>query len=348
MNVLKKYSLVSCLFCLVIITGCAVNPVTLEREFNIISEEKELSIGRTAHQEITKQFGVYQNQDLQRYVYQVGQKLAAVCHRRDVMYHFTILDTDMENAFALPGGYIYITRGLLAVMNSEAELAGVLGHEIGHVAGRDSAALMSQGMLAQIAVLAGAASAATSSSSSGADIAMASNQLFNAIMLGFSREREYLADEQSVEYCYKCGYDPKQIMSFMRTLSYKSQGPSGVQQYLVTHPYIFDRIARIEAKIKEVQAMESIMGQLHNSPAADKKHKVVLSEKYKSYLDGLAYGPRDRTRHIKLYTVRPGDSFELIAKKTLGSSLKAKQLAYLNGMPVSAQLIPGVTLKIIY
>jgi len=346
MMLFKRYLLTILLSLSFFAGGCMVHPVTLKREFNIISEEKELNIGRTAHLQIIEQFGYYQNPELQRYVDEVGQKLVSVCRRRDITYHFTVLDTEMENAFAVPGGYIYITRGLLAILNSEAELAGVLGHEIGHIVGRDSAALMSQSMIAQIATLAGVAGAAASSSS--ADIAMAANQLFNSIMLGFSREREYLADEQGVEYMFEVGYDPMQIISFMRTISFKSQGPTGVQQYLVTHPYIFDRMARVEAKTKVILAMYNTMGQLQNKYKTTKGSGEVFSEKYKSYLDGLPYGPKDNLRHIKLYTVRTGDTLPLIAKRTLGSSIKARMLAYLNGIPVNTQLIPGAKIKIIY
>jgi len=325
-----------------------VHPVTLEREFNIISEEREIGIGRGAHTEIIKNFGYYQDDQLQRYVYQVGQKLVAVCPRHDISYHFTVIDSDIENAFATPGGYIYISRGLLAIMNSEAELAGVLGHEIGHVAGRDSAALMSQGMLAQIATLAGAAGAAASSGASGGDLAMATNQLFNAIMLGFSREREYLADDQSIEYITACGYDPTQMLQFMRTLSQKSQGPTGVQQYLVTHPYIFDRMAHIEAKIKVLRTMRDTMNQIRNAPAEARASGITEAGRYKQMLDGLAYGPKDQVRRIKLYIVQPGDSLELIARTTLGSALKARELAYINGTQPGTQLVPGATIKTIY
>ncbi|MCP4716684.1 MAG: M48 family metalloprotease [Deltaproteobacteria bacterium] len=326
--------------------GCMVHPITLEQEFNIVGEQKELSIGRNAHPQILQQFGTYHDPRLQRYVNELGQKIVGVCRRRDISYHFSILDDPMVNAFATPGGYIYITRGLLAYLNSEAELAGVLAHEIGHVVGRDSAALMSQGLIAQLATLAGVAGAATSGS--GGDVAMATSQLFNSIMLGFSREREYLADEQSVEYIFNLGYDPLQIKSFLRTLSFMGQGPAGPQQYLVTHPYIFDRISRVESKSKVVAAMHTTMGQLKKSIDTVKGRRLVLAEKYKAYLDGLAFGPKDDLRRIKLYRVRPADSFESIARKTLGSSTKAKLLAELNGIPISAQLIPGAKIKIIY
>jgi len=345
MNNLKKRVLRAAL-AVVCLAGCTVNPVTLENEFNIISEQKEINIGRSAHPQILQQFGYYRNDDLQRYVADIGQKLVCVCRRHDIAYHFTVLDTDMENAFATPGGYVYITRGLLALLNSEAELAGVLGHEVGHIVGRDSATLMSQSMVAQIAVLAGAAGAAASSS--GGDLAMATNQLFNALMLGFSREREYLADEQSVDYMIKAGYDPMQITCFMRTLSFTSQGPTGVQQYLSTHPYIFDRITRVEAKAKVSFAMQNAMDQLQSRSDRGQEGGRILTDKYKEMIDGLAYGPRDNMRHIKLYTVTAGDSFEQIARKTLGSSVHARKLAQLNGMPENAQLIPGARIKTIY
>ncbi len=328
--------------------GCMVHPVTLEQEFNIVSESKEMRIGRNAHHQIVRQFGYYHDPRLQDYVARVGRKLVSVCRRKDIDYTFTVLDSDTVNAFAVPGGFVYVTRGLLAYLNSEAELAGVLGHEIGHVVGRDSAALMSQSLVAQLATLASVAGGAAASSSSGGDVAVATNQLFNTLMLGFSRSREYLADEQSVEYMSAVGYDPLQIISFMRTLSYMSQGPTGPQQYLVTHPYIFDRIARIETKCKVLDTMKSTMGQLSNSPEITPVQGLVREDLYKSYLDGLAYGPKNSLRHIKLYTVLHGDDFPLIARRTLGSAVKAREIALLNGLPDSAPLDPGSTIKIIY
>jgi predicted Zn-dependent protease len=329
-------------------TACTVNPVTLEQEFNIVRESREIDIGRTAHPQILKQFGYYYDQNIQNYVDDIGQRLAAVSRRRDLEYTFTVLDTDMVNAFAVPGGYVYVTRGIMAYFNREAELAGVLAHEIGHIVGRDSATMMSQSLLGQFATLAAIAAGAASSSSSGMDAAIATSQLYSSLMLGFSREREYRADEQSVEYMSQLGYDPFQMASFMRTLSYMGQGPTGPQQYLSTHPYIFDRIARIEAKAKADQAMRSTMRQLHNRDTGGEGQTKVRAEQYKSYLEGMAFGPRERLRHIKLYQVQEGDTFADIARKTMGSAVKAQELALLNGMPEGAQLIPGATLKILH
>lgn len=342
----KIFQLLAACWCLLFIAACSVNPVTFENEFNVVSESKEVSIGRGADPQIIKQFGYYHNAALQDYVETVGQKLARVCRRHDIAYHFTVLDTDMENAFAVPGGYIYITRGLLAMMNNEAELAGVLGHEVGHVVGRDSATLMSQSMIAQIAVLAGAAGAAAGGTSP--DLAAATSQLFNSIMLGYSRTKEYRADEQAVEYVMKAGYDPLQMAAFLHTLSFSSQGYSGVQQYLTTHPYIFDRIARVQATTKVTYAMDSAMDQLQNRPGKAKPRGGIFADRYLAMIDGLAYGPRDSLRHIKIYTVEPGDSFESIARSTMGSSVHAKKLAQLNGLPEGSPLVPGAKIKTIY
>ncbi len=343
---LKRIKDLSVCVCLLWVAGCSINPVTLESEFNVVSESKEVSIGRGADPQIIRQFGYYRNPALQNYVDGVGQKLVRVCRRNDIAYHFTVLDTEMENAFAIPGGYIYITRALLAMMNNEAELAGVLGHEIGHVVGHDSATLMSQSMIAQIAVLAGAAGAATGGASP--ELAAATSQLFNSVMLGYSREKEYRADEQSVEYVMKAGYDPMQMAAFLHTLSFSSQGYTGAQQYLTTHPYIFDRITRVESKAKVTYAMDNAMDQLQNRPGKSAGHGEIFADKYMSMMDGLAYGPKEGLRHIKIYTVAPGDTFESIARKTMGTSVQAKKLAQLNGLPEGSPLVPGIKIKTIY
>lgn len=337
--------LCTCLL-LLCLAGCMVHPVTLKSEFNVVSEERELNIGRQAHPQIIKQFGYYQNEKLQRYVNEVGQRLVAVSRRRDLTYHFTVLDTPIENAFAVPGGYIYITRGLLAFLNSEAELAGVLGHEIGHIVGRDSANQMSQAMLAQIAALAGAAATPASG-----DAAAATGMLLNSIMLGYGREKEYLADVQGIEYMYKAGYDPRQMASFQKNLAQITEGPVGYQVYNSTHPNMLDRMERATAKAKVMMAMNDAMAQINtettNQAMAAQNNMQVLSDKYKEYLDGLAYGPKENLRHIKIYTVQEGDTLPLIAKKTMGSEHYAKELAELNGIPLSMQLVPGTKLKTI-
>ena len=137
------------------------------------------------------------------------------------------------------------------------------------------------------------------------------------------------------------------VRDFMLTLSQIGQGPSGPQQYLTTHPFIFDRISRIESRAKVVRTMQNTMGQLNSKPVnTDTGH--VGADVYLSYIDGLAYGPRNDMRRLKLYTVRRGDTFAQIARRSLGSAHYAKELALLNGMPENASLVPGAVIKTIH
>ena len=134
--------------------ACATNPVTGDREFVAISEAQELSIGREADVEIRSQMGVYADEGLQAFVEEVGRSLAAVSHRPDLDWNFAVVDSPAVNAFALPGGYIYLTRGIMAHLNDEAELAGVLGHEIAHVTARHSVQAYSRAFGANLGLLA--------------------------------------------------------------------------------------------------------------------------------------------------------------------------------------------------
>lgn len=124
--------------------GCAVNPATGKSDFVMMSEQQELGMGARYNQEILKQFPRYNDEKLQAYVQRVGERVARSSHRSNLQYHFTVIDSPDINAFALPGGYIYIHRGLIAYLGSEAELAAVLGHEVGHVTARHSVRQQSQ------------------------------------------------------------------------------------------------------------------------------------------------------------------------------------------------------------
>lgn len=325
------------------LAGCAINPVTLEKDLMIISEEKEIAIGKRSDPFISQEFGYYDDPALQDYVSRIGQKLVRVCPRRDIEYHFKILDSNDINAFALPGGYIYVTRGILAIINSEAELAGILGHEIGHVVGRDSANQISQQTLFQVAAIAGMAAGPTTR-----ELAMAGNLLFTSIMLGYGREKEFLADIQGVSYMYKAGYSPLEMCKFQRTLSDISQGPAGYAKYLSTHPDIFDRINRTEAQAKVLCAMHHALSGENKNGKDQQERGKILTDEYKSLLDGLAYGPRDSIRRIKIYEVKEGDTLESIAAREMDDDKKAREIAFLNGLEVGAQLHAGQKLKVVY
>nr|MBX2816198.1 M48 family metalloprotease [Saprospiraceae bacterium] len=140
---------------LLILSGCSVNPVTGKKEVVFMSEEREIEVGKANDPAIVASFGLFQDDDLQAFIDQRGQEMAKISHRPHLNYEFKILDSPVINAFALPGGYVYFTRGILAHFNNEAEFAGVLGHEIGHVTARHSAKQQTKQTLGQILFIGG-------------------------------------------------------------------------------------------------------------------------------------------------------------------------------------------------
>ncbi len=194
------------------ISGCATNPVSGKYDLVLMSEEQEIEMGVQNHALIMKRYSEYDHPALQRYVENLGQKLAAESHRDHLEYRFTLLDSPEVNAFALPGGYIYITRGIMAYMNSEEELAGVLGHEIGHVTARHG---VRQHGAQAAAGLAGLIAAMATGSRS---IAQASGQVGDALVLGYGRSHELEADRLGAEYLARADYDPAMMLKVIGIL----------------------------------------------------------------------------------------------------------------------------------
>ncbi|NQY27387.1 MAG: M48 family metalloprotease [Piscirickettsiaceae bacterium] len=263
--------------------GCAQNPVTGEHDFVMLSEDSEIAIGRTNHPKIIKQYGRYDDETLQDYVQKVGDKLAAVSHRNELIYRFTVLDSPVINAFALPGGYIYITRGLMAYLNSEAELAAVLGHEIGHVTARHGVRQQSAAQAAGLGYLIGSILFPELR-------AAPSQQLYNilggALLSGYGREHELESDGLGAEYLARAGYDPKAMIEVIRVL--KDQ----------------EIFAAAQAK-KQGREIESYHGLFASHPDNDTRlHEVVataeafskgqkgkvLRASYLDQINGLAFG----------------------------------------------------------
>src|SRR5688500_13331271 len=199
---MKKYILISCLTSLFLFNSCATNPVSGKRQVVLMSEEQEIAMGKEADPQIVAQFGLYEDKALQDFITQKGKQMAAISHRPNLAYEFKIVDSDVLNAFAVPGGYVYFTRGIMAHFNNEAEFAGVLGHEIGHIAARHSAKQYSKAMLAQIGLVAGAA--LSPQFARFADIAQ---QGVGLLFLKFGRDAESQSDKLGVEYSTKIGYD---------------------------------------------------------------------------------------------------------------------------------------------
>ncbi len=216
----------------VVAGACASNPVTGRREVSLMSEADEIAIGRQGDTEIRREMGVYADEELQRYVSGVGERIASVSHRPNLPWTFTVVDVPAVNAFALPGGYIYVTRGLLAHLGDEAELAGVLGHEVGHVTARHAAQQYTRSTTGGLGVL--LASIFVPGMRPFSDLASAGLGTF---FLKYGRDDELESDRLGVEYAAKAGWDPASVPRFLETLSrLDAMSARGVPNWLSTHP----------------------------------------------------------------------------------------------------------------
>lgn len=198
-----------------LLAGCAQNPVTGSNDFVMMSENQEIAIGRQNDEQVKKQYKVYGSKALQDYVNSVGQRIAQKSHRPNLKYHFTVLDTPDINAFALPGGYVYITRGILAYLNSEAELAAVLGHEIGHVTARHGVRQQSAAQAANIGLTIASIFVPQINTAGGSNLA---NLVGGALLSGYGREHELEADRLGAEYLARTDYDPQAIITVIGVL----------------------------------------------------------------------------------------------------------------------------------
>lgn len=259
------------------LTSCAVNPATGERQLSLMSESQEIQMGRESDPEIVASMGLYPDEDLQRYVEEIGLRLAARSERPDLPWTFRVLDDPVINAFALPGGFIYVTRGILAYMDSEAELAGVLGHEIGHVTARHSVNQISRAQVAQLGLGVGMILAPELQRFEG----LASTSL-GLLFLKFGRDDERQADQLGVRYMGRLGYDPAQLSGVMAMLGRVSSGGEGqaVPEWLSTHP---DPANREEAILH-----------MADTAHVEAEPPLVRGDAYLHHLDGLVFGKDPR------------------------------------------------------
>ena len=240
---------------LVLLISCVVNPVTGKKEFNIVSEAMEIQMGQETDVSIREEYGIYDDKALNAYVEAIGRKMVPITHRPNLPYHFAILDTPIENAFAAPGGYIYITRGMLAIMNDEAALAAIIGHELGHVNARHTARAMSRQLLMLGGLL--VASALSEDIAKIAPLAMIGLQVLS---LKFSRDDEYQADSLGIQYSRKAGWAPGQVVPLFTTflrMEKSGEGPS-LPNFLSTHPLTTRRIEEIDKMLLPTDAGQRI------------------------------------------------------------------------------------------
>ncbi|WP_250459421.1 M48 family metalloprotease [Microbulbifer litoralis] len=259
--------------------GCAFNPATNRPDLVLMSEEKEIEIGREMHQKLVDSTPVYEDPVLTAYVDHVGQKIANASDRPELKYHFTIIDSQDINAFALPGGYIYINRGLLTYLHSEAEMAAVLAHEIGHVTARHA---VRQKTAATGAGVASVLSVLVTGSGVVGDVA---NLWSTAAVKGYGRDMELEADRFGAQYMYNAGYDPQAMINVIallkdqETFSRRRARIEGKKQQ--TYHGVFSSHPRNDIRLQEVV---QAAGELSEG---DKSTKV---EYYREKTDGLVYG----------------------------------------------------------
>ncbi|WP_375445796.1 M48 family metalloprotease [uncultured Fibrella sp.] len=231
------------------LTNCARNPVSGKRELSLMSTEQEIAIGKESHPSIVASMGLYENTKLQAFMNEKGKAMAAISHRPELPYQFFIVDSPVVNAFAVPGGYVYFTRGILAHFNNEAEFAGVLGHEIGHITAKHAA----RQQTSQILTTGGAILGAILVDKSGSllESAMQGAQL---LQLSYSRAHESESDQIGVGYSSKIGYDANQMADFFATIK-RIQDNSGqsVPNMLSTHPDPGNRYTKVHEMAKEYQ-----------------------------------------------------------------------------------------------
>jgi predicted Zn-dependent protease len=264
------------------IPSCAVNPVSGKQELMLLSEGDEIKLGIETDSQVIEEYGVFEDPKLTAYLNDFCQRLGKVSHRPQLAYRFKIVDVSVVNAFAVPGGYVYFSRGILATLNNEAELAGVMGHEIGHIAARHSAKQYSRAQLAQLGL--GVGGILVDSPIISGLVQLGAGMLF----LRFSRDNEREADDLGVEYASKAGYDATQLANFFETLERMNPGSdrSGLPGWFSTHPSPENRVQVVRARAKEWQQKLGPRDWKVN-------HDLYLKE-----IDGLMFGDDPRQGYV--------------------------------------------------
>ena len=287
---MKKFQILVCFHLILsgallfFITSCAVDPISGERQIMLMSESDEIRLGRRADRKVVWGYGIYDDPGLAAYCNHMFQKMARLSHRPNLDYQFTILDSPVVNAFSAPGGYVYFTRGILAYLNSEAELATILGHELGHITARHSAERYSRAKLAQFGLGAGMIFPKTFG-----DFPETGRLGSQLLFLHFSRKNEREADNLGVEYATRAGYDASKLAAFFETLEKMESNPqkSGLPDWFSTHPNPEDRQETVRRK------------------AVEWRNKLGLTDfkvnrnTYLQKLDGLLFGENPREGFVK-------------------------------------------------
>jgi len=243
----KEIGIVIILFSL-LLSGCSTeyNVVTGQEETFYYSTDKEVQMGQAVSRQVDQEYKLVGDPLVQRRVEDIGQKIASVCDRKDIDYHFKVLDEDEVNAVSLPGGFVYIYKGLIDKVDNDDELAAVLAHEVGHIVARHSIKKLQASMgYTLVRIL-------TASVPQAGQVGSAADEAFTQIMLGYSREDELLADQLGARYTKLAGYNPRAMISFLEKLQdVDRRKPLKAKSYYKTHPYVPDRIRVVKQELGE-------------------------------------------------------------------------------------------------
>jgi len=272
-------------FAVMALSACSTNPATGKSQFTgLMSPGQETQVGASEHEKVDRQFGFYNDPGLTAYVNEIGAKVTKETERTDIQYKFHIIDSPIVNAFALPGGYIYVSRGLLALANDEAELAGVMAHETGHITARHSAERYSHGVVTSL----GAAVLGATIGSNGVSQALGVGS--NLYLSSYSRGQENEADTLGLRYMTRGGYDPAAMSEFLKSLQGDSALESRLQggddgdsvSYFSTHPATAERVAGTAA-----QAAQFPQG------------GTINHDRHLAAIDGMTYGDSDKQGFVR-------------------------------------------------
>ncbi len=262
---------------IVVLAACATNPVTGRREISLVSEGQEVQMGQEAAQQVEQQLGLVDDAGLQAYVRRIGTELARQSERPQLPWRFGVIDDPTPNAFALPGGPVYITRGLMNLMDSEAQLASVLGHEIGHITARHSAQMITRSQLGQIGLL-----AVMIAKPELAQFGNALSSGMQLLFLKYGRDAERQADELGFKYALTENYDVSEMDDVFISLQRvgEAEGRSGIPAWASSHPDPGERATTARQRVAALPA-----------PAAP---RVINETEYLNQIDGLVYGDNPR------------------------------------------------------
>jgi predicted Zn-dependent protease len=281
-------------------SSCAVNPVTGKKGVILVSKDQEKAMGAEADPSIVNEYGLYSDPTMQAFINEKGKQMGKISHMPDLEYNFKILDSPIVNAFALPGGFVYFTRGIMAHFNNEAEFAGVLGHEIGHVTARHSASQQTKQILAQVGLIGAMVVSPTL-----AQFGEQAMQGLSLLFLKYSRDNESESDKLGVTYSTEIGYDSYEMAHFFNTLNALSGGEEGrLPVFMSTHPDPGDRYKKVTMHTEDVHAAKGIK----------RADLAINRDQYLKMIDNIIVGDDPKAGYFEEnYFYHPELKFQFVA-----------------------------------